>query len=916
MPDFKKIVQERITSLRLEAAAESDLTEELAQHLEDRYQELRTGGTAEEAAYREAVSELDDLYPIQAEMERSQRMPRYDAVPVGDSSRSNFVADVWRDLGYAARTMQMNPFFVLFVVLTLALGIGANTTVFTIINTFVLNPLPVQNSSELAAVSMAEVKSTSKSRMALPMSYPNLEDYKAKNEVFSTLAGYTSPQIVTLQVGGVFERMFSELVTGNYFSTLGIRPAKGRFFVPEEDSVPGGHAVAVMNHATWQTRFGGAEDIIGRTLRLNNLVFTVIGVAPPQFIGVNAIFGPDLWIPAAMAEQLLPGEMHHALSDRSQAEFQGVGRLKPGINLARAQANIATIAVALAREYPETNEARTATVRPITEVIFGSDNSSTGRTPMLFGSAVLLAVVGIVLAIACSNVAHLLLARSAARQQEIAVRLAMGASRGRLVRQLLTESVLLGLLGGLLGLLIGYAGLELLWSFRPAEVSANLVTPKLDAIVFVFALITSLLTGLVFGTIPALRASRTSVAEALKEEARTAGRSRSRITFANVLLVGQVAFSFVSLVTAALFLRSIERAYEIDPGFQTQHLAVFMTNLGQAGYGKPQTKSIYKEVRDRVTGLPGVESASWALDLPLWSLVVNGLEVEGRQQRSKADTITTALNTVDLDYFRTAGIAIVRGRDFAKIDQEGSTPVAIVNEKLAHDYWSGEEVLGKHVQLPGEKTQRQVIGIAKTANYSTLAEPPQPCVYVPLEQSFSAAMVLYVRSKADPQQVLMPVQREIRGAAPQISVDDVRTGRKIVDQALFGAKMGVALLSVFGLLALGLASIGLYGIMAYSVNLHRREIGVRMALGAPQSSVLQLILRQGMSLVLAGVLIGLAAALAVARLLARALYGVSASDPISLAGAVCVLLTVALVACYLPARSASRLDPLVTLREG
>ena len=695
MPDFKKIVQGQIACLRLEAGAESDLVAELAQHLEDRYQELRAGGRAEEEACREAVSELDDLYPIQAEMDRSQRMPKSDAVPAGDSSRSNFASDFWRDLRYAARTMRKNPFLVLFVVLTLALGIGANTTVFTIIDTFVLNPLPVQNSSELAAVSTAEVKSTSKSKMALPISYSNLKDYQAKNEVFSVLAGYTSPQIVTLQAGGGSERMFSELVTGNYFPVLGIKPAKGRFFVPEEDSVSSG-AVAVMNHATWQTRFGGTEDIIGRTLRLNNLVFTVIGVAPPQFIGVNAIFGPDLWIPAGMSEQLLPGQMQHVLSDRSKAVFRGVGRLKPGINLARAQANMTTIAAALAREYPEVNEARTAAVRPINEVIFGSDNSSTGRTPILFGSAVLLAVVGIVLLIACSNVANLLLARSAARQQEIAVRLAIGASRGRLIRQLLTESVLLALLGGLVGLRIGYAGLELLWSFRPAEVSANLVTPKLDPIVFVFALIASLLTGLVFGIVPALRTSRAGVAEALKEEARTAGRSRSKITFANVLLVSQVAFSFVSLVTAALFLRSIERAYAIDPGFQTQHLAVFMTNPGQAGYGKPQTKSFCKEVRDRVTALPGVESASWSLDLPLWGLVVNGLGVEGRQQRSKADRITTALNTVDLDYFRTAGIPIVRGRDFATTDREGSTPVAIVNEKLAHDYWSGEEVLGKH----------------------------------------------------------------------------------------------------------------------------------------------------------------------------------------------------------------------------
>ena len=910
MPDFKKIVQERIASLHLEAAAESSLTEEFAQHLEDRYQELRADGATEHEAYREALSELDDLYPLCTELPTAGS----DAVPAGDVSRSHFIGDLSRDLRYGARTMRKNPFFVLFVVLTLALGIGANTTVFTIINTLILNPLPVQNSSELVTVSTAEAKSTSKSRMVLPVSYPNLKDYQAKNEVFDALAGYTSPQIVTLQATGASERMFSELVTGNYFSTLGLRPAKGRFFLPEEDGVPGGHAVAVMNHATWQTRFGGAEDIVGRKLRLNSLAFTVIGIAPPRFIGVNAIFGPDLWIPLAMAEQLLPGHMQHALSDRGKAEFLGVGRLKPGVSLARAQANIATIAAALAREYPEPNEARTATVQPITELIFG--DGSTGRTPILFGSAVLLAVVGIVLLIACSNVANLLLARSTARRQEIAVRLAMGASRGRLVRQILTESVMLGFLGGLLGLVIGYTGLELMWSFLPAEVSANLVTPKLDALVFVFALVISLLTGFVFGTIPALQASRTSVAETLKEETRTAGRSRGRIKFANVLLVGQVAFSFVLLIMAALFLRSIERAYEIDPGFQTRHLAVFMTNPGQAGYGRPQTKAFYKEVRERITEIPGVESASWAQALPLWAPVVNGLEVEGRQQRSKADRITTVLNAVDLDYFRTAGIPIVSGRDFSSLDQEGSTPVAIANEKLSHDYWPGQEALGKHVQLPGEKTTRQVVGIAKTVNYSTLAEPPQPCVYVPLEQRFSDAMVLYVRSKADPQQILIPVQREVRATAPQIFVNDVRTGRKFVDDALFSARMGVALLSVFGLLALGLASIGLYGIMAYSVNLRRREIGVRMAVGAARSSVLRLVLKQGMSLVLAGVMIGLVAGLAVGRLLSKMLYGVSASDPISLAGAASVLLVVALVACYLPARSASRLDPLVSLREG
>jgi predicted permease len=912
MPDWKSLVRERLKLLRLEPTAELDLAEELAQHLEDHYRALRGGGASEQDAYQKAISELDDMYPLRVGLERSQRMPKYDAVPAGDVRPGNFMEDLWRDLRYAVRTMRKSPMFVLVVVLTLALGIGANTTVFTVINTLILNPLPVPDSSGLAAVGVAKVESTSKSSAPLPISHADLKDYQATNGVFRSFAGYTSPRPLTWQAGAASQGMFGELVTGNYFSTLELRPVRGRFFLPEEDSTPGAHAVAVMNYGTWQARFGGTDDIVGKTLRLNSVVFTVVGIAPPQFIGVNAIFGPDLWIPAAMAEQLLPNQMRGALTDRSKALFQGVGRFKLGVTQAQAQANMTAIASDLAREYPAANEGHTAAVRPIRDVIFASTSGASAQ--ILFASAILLIVVGIVLLIACSNVANLLLARSAARQQEMAVRLAMGASRRRLVRQLLTESVFLGFLSGVLGLFIAYAGLRLLFGMLP--LSANFVAPKLDATVFLFALIISLATGFLFGAIPALRASRASVAEALKEEARTTGRSRRKVTLSNALLVGQVAFSFLLLVTASLFLRSIQRAYDIDPGFQTAHLAVFTTNPGPAGYGKPQTTAFYKEVRERAARIPGVESVSWASNMPLWARPVNGLQVEGRQQRSQADKITTIVNTVDRNYFETTGVVIDRGREFTNIDQETSTPVAIVNEKLAHDYWPGGAALGKRIQLPGERQMRQIVGIAGTVNYSGWGEPPQLCVYVPLEQNYSDAMTFYVRSKADPQQILTPVRREIGAAGPQVLIGGTRTGREIIDGGLFQARMGVALLSVFGLLALGLASIGLYGIMAYSVNQRKREIGLRMALGAAQASVLRLILKQGMSMVLTGVLIGFVAALFVGRLLSRMLFGVSASDPISVVGAALVLLAVALLACYLPARWASRVDPLVALREG
>lgn len=912
MADLKKLVRERIAPLGLNGPAQSDLVEEIAQHLEDRFQELRSEGASEEEAYQRVLPELEDIATLRAELRKDQCLPSHDAVPVADSHAGNLMEDLWRDVRYAVRTMRKGPMFVLFVVLTLGLGIGANTTVFTVINTLILNPLPVPDSSRLAALALVKTQSRFTSSAPVPISHTDLKDYRARNETFLSLADYTSPRPITWQSNTGSSGLFSELVTANYFSTLGISPARGRFFLPEEDTIPGENTVAVMNYGTWQARFGGAPDIVGKTLRLNGVVFTVVGVAPPQFIGVNAIFGPDVWIPAAMAKRLLPNEMRSALTDRGEGAFLGIGRLKPGISQIQAQANLATISTDLARAYPLTNENYTMTVRPIRDVLFGGNTSS--ATPILFASAGLLIVVGIVLLIACSNVANLLLARSAARQQEMAVRLAMGASRRRLVRQLLTESVFLGMLSGVVGVLIAYGSLHLLFGALPS--SSNFIAPKLDPIVFLFALLTSLVTGFVFGSVPAFKASRASVADTLKAETRTTGRSRKRVAFADALLVGQVALSFLLLVTAALFLRSIGRAYNIDPGFQTAHLGVFMTDPSQAGYGKAQTKAFNKEVRERVARIPGVSSLSWASNLPLWARTLSGLQVEGRQLRSKTDKINAIVDTVDVGYFETAGVAIRSGRGFTTQDLESSTPVAIINEKMLRDYWPTGDALGKRIQVPGEKQMRQIVGIAKTANYTNWAEPPQPCVYLPLEQNYGGVMTLYVRTKDDPRQILMPVQSELHAIAPQVLVTGARTGREILEGGLFFARTGVALLSIFGLLALGLASVGLYGILAYSVNQRRQEIGLRIALGAPQSGVLGLILKQGMSLVGTGMLIGFVAAMFAGRFLSRILYGINPSDPISVAQATVVLLFVALLACYLPARSASHLDPLVALREG
>jgi predicted permease len=911
MSDWKTIVRERLSGLHLQPTAESDLTEEFAQHLEDRYRELLSGGASEEEAYRATLSELNDMYLLREALRRTPPETKDSALTVGDPRRGNPLEEIWRDLRYAVRAMRKAPLFVLFVVLTLALGIGANTTVFTVMNTLILNPLPVPDSAGLVAVSGVKTQNKARSQAPLAISYPDFKTYQTGSTVFRSLAAYTNTHPVTWQTGSSSQGLFTELVTGNYFSALELRPAQGRFFLPEEDENPGAHAVAVLNYGTWQSRFGGSRDVLGKTLSLNNVVFTIIGVAPPQFIGINGLFGPDLWIPMAMAEQLLPVEMKDVLTDRAKTVLQGVGRLKPGEGSAQAQANLTTMAASLAREYPSTNEGSTVSIRPIREVLFAHNNTSSAQ--ILFASVGLLLVVGIVLLIACSNVANLLLARSASRQQEMAVRLALGASRGRLVRQLLTESIFLGLISGMVGLMVAFGSLRLLFSALPS--SANFVAPKLDAPVFLYALLVSLATGLFFGTIPALKSSRASVAEALKEEARTTGRSRKKVTLANALLVGQVAFSFLLLMTATLFLRSIGRAYSIDPGFQTAHLVVFMTNPGQAGYGKPQTKTFYKDALERVARIPGIVSLSWASNLPLWSRPASGLQVEGRQERSRAEQLSAIVNTIAPRYFEASGVALEQGRQFTNLDQETTTPVAIVNEKLAHEFWPRGDALGKRIQVPGEKQLRQIVGIARTANYSDWAEAPQLCVYLPLEQNYSDGMNLYVRSQGAPEQIEAAIQQELHAVAPRLMVKVV-TGRRVIEGGLFFARTGITLLSVFGLLALTLASIGLYGILAYSVNQRKREIGLRMALGAERKNVLAMVLKEGMSMVFAGVLIGFSATFVVGRLLSRMLYGVSPSDPLSIVEAVAVLSLIALLACYLPARAASRVDPLVALREG
>ncbi|HEV2424146.1 MAG TPA: ABC transporter permease [Terriglobia bacterium] len=708
------------------------------------------------------------------------------------------------------------------------------------------------------------------------------------------------------------ERMFGELVTEQYFVTLGLRPAIGRFFLPAEDSEPGSAPVAVLSYSAWQARFGGAPDVLGRTLELNNTTFTIVGVAPKGFLGVSAVFGPDLWLPATMSERIFPAEFRSALSDRAKPLFRGIGRLQDGFSIPRAQASLDPLAAALARQYPESNEGHGISVRPISDELFLGAGGAGGLT---LASAVLLLVVLLVLAIACSNVANLLLARAESRRHEIGLRLAIGASRTRLMRQLLTESVLLSLVSCLAGVGLGHAGCRFVWSFVPAEEIHNMVTPNFDAGVLVFAVLVSLVTVALFGLAPALRAARTDVAAALKEETAASGRSRRTLSFTNALVVGQVAFSLVCLITAALFFHSIERAYTIDPGFQTDHLGLVMMNPAQAGYGPERVKEFYRATRERIANLPGVESAAWASGMPFWNSASRAVVIEGAEERKKSENLQTVSFVVSTDYFRTLEIPLVAGRTFNDDDREGSLPVAVINQALAARRWPGGDALGRRFHFVGDDTWRQVVGVVKNADYTTLGEAPQPCVYLPQKQNLAGDMTLYVRGQGNPATLLLTIQRAVRALDSNIEISDARTGAMLIDQVLWGPKVGVALLGMFGSLALLLASVGLYGVMAYSVTRRRREIGVRMALGAVPGTVLRLVVRDGMKLVGLGIALGLAASLVVGRGLSHMLFGVSPADPASLASASAVLIIVALAACCLPARAATRIDPMRALRQ-
>ncbi len=811
------------------------------------------------------------------------------------------------DLRYGFRMLARSPGFTAVAALSLALGIGANTAIFSIVNAVLLKPLPVREPERLALVFVNDARNPGN----LPLSDYNFRDLREQNQVFDDMAGFTFAQ-VNRAAGTESEQIAAQVVTANYFSTLGVQPALGRGFRPDEDrqAVP----VVVISHGFWTRSLGSDPTVVGSTLTLNRTPFTVVGVAPDGFTGVFLGGGPAVWIPTAMHDVVQPGFTFY--NQRRGSFLFTVGRLKPAVSVDQARTNMAALFAQLEQAYPADNTGRTAGAMSLLDARLNPTGRGGAQVVQL--SAVLMTVVGIVLLIACANIANLLLARATKRRREIAIRLALGANRRRLVRQLLTESLLLSVVGGALGILLAYWAVDAIAAARlplPLPVGEAL---SIDGRVMAFTALLAIVTGLLFGIAPALQASRPDVGPVLKNESVPTGAVRGGLLrFMNLrqaLVVAQVALSLVALLAAGLFLRSLRGAQQADPGFETDGVVILTFNLGREGYTPERGQLFYQQIVERVGGLPGVRSAAVAQNPPFTGGLLRTVLPEGLDSTAR-DRILVQVNPVSVGYFRTVGIPLLRGRDFTSGDATGAPQTVIVNETMAERFWPGEDAIGKRFKFIGENAFTTIVGIARNAKYNGIAEQPIPFIYEPLRQAYSPAATLHVRADGRAAALVPALRQAVQQLDPTLAVFNIRTLEDQVSLSLGPLRVNVMMLGVFGLLALVLASIGIYGVASYAVTQRTREIGVRMALGAQPSTVLRLVLGNGLLLVSAGLAAGVAAALLLTRLMPPALLpSINPRDPLTFVLTSVLLAIVAVLACYIPARRATRIDPLLALR--
>ena len=768
---------------------------------------------------------------------------------------------LWQDVKYGVRMLLKQRGFTLVAILSLALGIGANTTIFTVINAIFLRPLPVEEPFRLVNVFTTDERNKTAELNFLPTSRLDYLDYRDQNRSFSGLAMFGFAGL-NLTGNAEPEQLGGMLVTANYFEVLGVKMAAGRTFLPEEDATPGANPVVVLSHDLWTRRFGADAGLVNKTIRMNGLPFTVVGLAPKMFRGTFTLGGPDVWIPSMMYKSVVVGPLQKFFDERRPLIFQVFGRLKPGVSVQQAEADLKTIASRLAKEYPNEDGGRSVSVLPLAESAMNPNRRST----FLKAGGLLMTVVSLVLLIACANLANLLLARASGRQREVAIRISLGASRWRLVRQLLTESLLLAFCGGVLGLLVAYWGRDLLWAFRPPFMDANALDLTLDSGVLAFTFLVALLTGILFGLVPAIQASRPDLNESLQKGGGRGGAGGGRHRLRSLLVVSEVALALVALVGAGLFLRSLRNAQQIDPGFNTEDMLVMGFDLGGQGYDEPRGQEFHRQVQERLKSLPMVKSSTIATLPPFAGGFMRTVFPEGVDPTDRRNGVLVLIDSIYPGYFETLGIPILRGREFAETDRANAPMIAVVNQAMADKFFPNQDALGKRFRFFGETWILEIVGIARDSKYVNIGEEPRPYIYLSMYQHYTPAVTLHVRTAGDPAAALGAVRSSVQELDRNLPLVRVRTVQTLLDQTLWAAQLGAGLLMVFGLLALALAAIGVYGVMSYSVSQRTHEFGIRVAMGAQQAHILKLILGQGLLLIGSGVVLGSLAAFAGSRI--------------------------------------------------